>query len=337
VKVLVEVPNPEDRLKPGMYVTARLKVSLKDVYYPPPRAPYACPMHPWITSDQPGTCSICGMNLERTGPPPTTSEEEQETYWTCTMHPQVREKQPGNCPICGMKLVERTAVQPAMKVVLTCGMEGHPQFEPGTEPQDGKCPVCGMKLVEKSIPADRREGPQPLFRYVCPDHPDEPLMKKVLTCGMEGHPQFEPGTEPQDGKCPVCGMKLLEKDVTFVATEPGKCPLDGKPLVMTNEALSVPKTAVINTGERAVVYVDQGDAGYVPKEVVLGMEGWAEENGVRRRYFPILSGLHHGETIVTQGNFLIDSQSQITGTAAGAYGGAIGKEAGAEMPAGHRH
>jgi hypothetical protein len=215
------------------------------------------------------------MNLERTGPPPTTSEEEQETYWTCTMHPQVREKQPGNCPICGMKLVERTAVQPAMKV--------------------------------------------------------------VLTCGMEGHPQFEPGTEPQDGKCPVCGMKLLEKDVTFVATEPGKCPLDGKPLVMTNEALSVPKTAVINTGERAVVYVDQGDAGYVPKEVVLGMEGWAEENGVRRRYFPILSGLHHGETIVTQGNFLIDSQSQITGTAAGAYGGAIGKEAGAEMPAGHRH
>lgn len=337
VKVLMEVPNPEDRLKPGMYVAARLKVSLKDVYYPPPRAPYACPMHPWITSDQAGTCSICGMDLERTGPAPTTSQEQPETYWTCTMHPQVHEKQPGNCPICGMKLVERTSAQPAMKVVLTCGMEGHPQFEPGTEPPDGKCPICGMKLVEKNAPADRPEGPQPLFHYVCPDHPDKPLMKKVLTCGMEGHPQFEPGTEPKDGKCPVGGMKLIEKEIAFVATEPGKCPLDGKPLVMTNEALSVPKTAVINTGERAVVYVDQGDTGYVPKEVVLGMEGWADDKGVRRRYFPIISGLQQGAAVVTQGNFLIDSQSQITGTAAGAYGGAIGKEGGAEMPAGHRH
>ncbi len=25
---------------------------------------YSCPMHPEITSDKPGTCSICGMNLE---------------------------------------------------------------------------------------------------------------------------------------------------------------------------------------------------------------------------------------------------------------------------------
>lgn len=27
---------------------------------------YACPMHPWITSDDPAaTCSICGMKLTR--------------------------------------------------------------------------------------------------------------------------------------------------------------------------------------------------------------------------------------------------------------------------------
>lgn len=28
------------------------------------KAAYACPMHPWITSDDPAaTCSICGMKL----------------------------------------------------------------------------------------------------------------------------------------------------------------------------------------------------------------------------------------------------------------------------------
>jgi Cu(I)/Ag(I) efflux system membrane fusion protein len=294
VKALVEVPNPEERLKPGMYVTARLKVSLRDIYEPPPRPPYACPMHPWITSEQPGKCSICGMDLEKTA---ASSEEGEaaETYWTCTMHPQVREEQPGNCPICGMKLVERTVAKPRTKVVLTCGMEGHPQFEPGTEPENGRCPVCGMKLIEKAIVLGAKGESRPLFKYVCPDHPD----------------QF--------------------------GTEPGKCPVDDKSLVMTDEVLSVPKTAVIQTGERAVAYVDKGEAGYVPANVVLGPEGWSEEHGERRRFYPILKGLQPGESVVTQGNFLIDSQSLITGAAAGAYGGAIGKEGSAEMPPGHQH
>ena len=43
------------------------------------------------------------------------------------------------------------------KVVLTCGMEGHPQFEPGKEPADGRCPQCGMKLVEKEVAPERAE------------------------------------------------------------------------------------------------------------------------------------------------------------------------------------
>lgn len=295
VKVLVGVPNPDERLKPGMYVTARLKVSLRDIYAPPPKPPYACPMHPWITSDQPGKCSICEMDLEKTQKEPKELAQDVETYWTCTMHPQVREKEPGNCPICEMKLVEKTIKQPTTRLVLTCGMPGHPQFEPGTEPQDGRCPVCEMKLLEKEVTAATEEGPRPLFKYVCPDHPDH------------------------------------------LATEPGKCPLDGKELVMSDEVLAVPKSAVIDTGERTVVYLDKGEAGYVDTNIVLGMEGWAVENGIRRRFYPVLKGLQPGEIIVTHGNFLIDSQSQLTGAAAGAYGGAIGKEEGGQMPPGHQH
>lgn len=43
------------------------------------------------------------------------------------------------------------------KVVLTCGMAGHLQFEPGKEPADGKCPVCEMKLVEKKVTAKKNQ------------------------------------------------------------------------------------------------------------------------------------------------------------------------------------
>ena len=32
--------------------------------------PYACPMHPKVTSDKGGTCHLCGMSLVRTKPEP---------------------------------------------------------------------------------------------------------------------------------------------------------------------------------------------------------------------------------------------------------------------------
>ncbi len=295
VKVLVEAPNPGEALKPGMYVTARLKVSLREIYQPPPKPPYACPMHPWVTADQPGKCSICGMDLEKTQTQPEETAAGVETYWTCPMHPEVHEKQPGNCPKCGMKLVEKKAEQPPTKKVLTCGMPGHPQFEPGSEPKDGKCPLCEMKLTEREVTVAVADEARPLFKHVCPDHPDQ------------------------------------------IATEPGKCPLDGKDLVMTDEVLSVPKSAVINTGERSVVYLDKGEAGYVAADVALGPEGWATADGVKERFYPIIRGLQPGEVVVSHGNFLIDSQSQITGAAAAAYGGAIGKEEAGETPPAHKH
>jgi Cu+-exporting ATPase len=92
--------------------------------------------------------------------PATATEQKAEGYWTCPMHPEVKEKGPGKCPICGMKLVQKKVGQgeaaapekAQMKVVLTCGMPGHPQFELGKEPADGKCPQCGMKLVKKDVP-----------------------------------------------------------------------------------------------------------------------------------------------------------------------------------------
>lgn len=34
---------------------------------PAPATLYRCPMHPWITSDQPGKCTICGMDLVASG------------------------------------------------------------------------------------------------------------------------------------------------------------------------------------------------------------------------------------------------------------------------------
>ena len=59
---------------------------------------YACPMHPEVTSDQPGRCPKCGMKLLATAAP-------RPITYACPMHPEVTSDQPGRCPKCGMKLL----------------------------------------------------------------------------------------------------------------------------------------------------------------------------------------------------------------------------------------
>jgi FtsP/CotA-like multicopper oxidase with cupredoxin domain len=60
---------------------------------------YACPMHPEVTSEQPGRCPKCGMKLL------ATQGSSAPTNYACPMHPEVTSEQPGRCPKCGMKLL----------------------------------------------------------------------------------------------------------------------------------------------------------------------------------------------------------------------------------------
>jgi hypothetical protein len=62
---------------------------------------YTCPMHPDITSDKPGKCPKCGMNLV------AKKVKADTTIYTCPMHPDVVSDKPGKCPKCGMDLVKK--------------------------------------------------------------------------------------------------------------------------------------------------------------------------------------------------------------------------------------
>lgn len=92
------------------------------------------------------------------------------------------------------------------------------------------------------------------------------------------------------------------------------------------EVVSVPKSAVLETGLRKIVWVDKGGGTYEGREVVTGPAAGMVIDGKMAEFYPVLKGLSEGELVVTKANFLIDSQSQITGTAASAYGGALGDE-----------
>ena len=73
------------------------------------------------------------------------------------------------------------------------------------------------------------------------------------------------------------------------------------------QVLLVPTEAVIRTGTRSVVIVVQGEGKFAPVEVETGMES-ADRTEIR-------SGLERGQKVVVSGQFLIDSEASLRGTA----------------------
>lgn len=98
------------------------------------------------------------------------------------------------------------------------------------------------------------------------------------------------------GQCDICGMDLVP------AEELGFIPNPSAAV----EPLLIPASAVLRTGDRAVVYVrlSGGDGpSFEGREIVLGPL-------VGERYI-VEAGLNEGDLVVTQGAFKLDSELQI--------------------------
>ncbi|MBI5772873.1 MAG: efflux RND transporter periplasmic adaptor subunit [Verrucomicrobia bacterium] len=86
------------------------------------------------------------------------------------------------------------------------------------------------------------------------------------------------------------------------------------------ETLVIPRAAVLSPGGDPVVYVDKGGGTYEQRKVKLGRAG--------DDVWEVLGGLAEGESIVLNGNLLIDAQAQLNSSSAGA-GHAHGETGGA--------
>jgi hypothetical protein len=97
-----------------------------------PAVSWTCPMHPDVLDAKPGSCGICGMDLEPV---------RLVLVYTCPVHAVIEQPKPGKCRICARDLVQKTAA-----LTFTCaGNRDIAQLEPG------KCPD-GTAMLPRYTP-----------------------------------------------------------------------------------------------------------------------------------------------------------------------------------------
>jgi len=183
----------------------------------------------------------------------------------------------------------------------------HPEVV-SNKPDD--CPKCGMHLEKKTKVLSTPQAIQP-------DEASTERWAEGYTC-----PMHLDRLQPTSGTCQICGcgMKTTQWRIERV--------------------LSIPESAVIDTGARQIVYVETMPGVYDARAVTLGPRADA--------YYPILAGLSLGDRIVSRGSFLIDAEARLnpaTVSGTGAAGVATGHQHGASdaatpagpTPAPHRH
>jgi Cu(I)/Ag(I) efflux system membrane fusion protein len=153
-KVRVDIDNENGSLKPGMYVSAIVRVPLGKVEEiaarsqpaAAERTAYVCEMHKDFALEQPGVCERCGgMKLEEMKIPVGS-----KLVFACPDHPDVSSDKPGKCPRDGKALEWKVITEPT-QIVEQWMCPAHPDHtsaEKTTCPEDGR----EMKLYRRENP-----------------------------------------------------------------------------------------------------------------------------------------------------------------------------------------
>ncbi|MCQ4633404.1 efflux RND transporter periplasmic adaptor subunit [Shinella sp. CPCC 100929] len=181
-------------------------------------------------------------------------------------------------------------------------------------------PVSGVILERLATPGMMASAGQPLFRiadtsgiWVVADVPESQLdavregAKAIVSVRSLPGKQFvgevslvypELRSETRTAKVRV---ELANPDGVLLANMLAEVEIEsGSP----TPVVSVPETAVIDTGDRQIVFVDLGDGRFEPREVKPGLRGNTE--------IAITDGIKVGERVVVAANFLLDAESNLT-------------------------
>jgi membrane fusion protein, copper/silver efflux system len=150
-------------------------------------------------------------------------------------------------------------------------------------------------LIRVWVLADAFEGQEEFFKAGARAIVTQPgTSRRFEATVSEVLPRFEPTTRTLKVRLEVVNPGLLLRPDMLVDVE---LPVEVGP------ALFVSKEAVLDSGSRRLVYVQQEEGVYVPRPVRTGRRVGGQVE--------ILGGLMEDETVVTSGTFLLDSESRM--------------------------
>ena len=113
-------------------------------------------------------------------------------------------------------------------------------------------------------------------------------------------PVLDPNTRSINVRAKIKNIENKLKPEMFV---------NAKIKVEMGEKLAVPEEAVMDTGERKIVFIAGTEGHFASRKVILGHKAGG--------YYEVLDGLSEGELVVTSGNFFIDSESRLKAAISG--------------------
>jgi Cu(I)/Ag(I) efflux system membrane fusion protein len=123
---------------------------------------------------------------------------------------------------------------------------------------------------------------------------------------------------------PVLGAETRTATIRVVLPNPGLQLKPGMYATLRFSAasaptLSIPRSAVLVTGARALAFLKRGDGAFEPRELTLG--------AMTDERVEVLRGLSAGDSVVASATFLVDAESNL-GTIMGGMGGMPGMDIG---------
>ena len=303
------------------------------------QALYFCPMHPHITSEKPGRCPICGMDLqkseEETSPSPTQDVSERSSF---KLTPE-RQKLIG---VASTKVIEKelsydvrasgkvafdpdlfTAIEEYRQALSTQEQMGESSFQDLKEDAlqmiksaQTKLELMGLTLDQIQVLADPKTDSMSLLLPKGKAWIYAEVFEYEISGIQEGQ-TFHVEVPALPGKMfmgtvssisPVLNAPSRTFRVRGEVSDP-----EGhfRPDTFVNVKIKVefglrkvvPRDAVLHSGDESFVFVIQDENNFEPRKVNVGIK--------TKEYIEILSGVEAGDVVVTGANFLIDSESRL--------------------------
>jgi len=243
---------------------------------------YQSAMHPWIKSDKPGKCPICGMDLVPVyeGDASTTSDTNlvvlnADNVTAINVKTEAVSRRPVVRTLHVIGSIQKNSATAAW-FVFTVYERDLPWIHIG-QTLDISLPSvpdrvyhAQIKLHSTEAFADRNLDEMSDSTKIRAEITEAP----VEIPGFEGHAYFN-------------GMHA-ESHIRAATTD----------------VLAVPRSAIISRGSGPMVYVDKRGGGYEARPLKLGRTG--------DNYAEVLGGLDEGDKVVTNGGLLIDAEAQLT-------------------------